>query len=533
MQTETSTSTPAVTSECRLIGEAERKGYRYVTWGRDDEFFVEIFLDGTRCLGFRSESTPHRGRAELEAERWIDAKAAEPAEASTQITVAGWRLQLRDDRGGTFKVDLVDAATGETPAAPAEVGEFKGYQSRDQALAEAQEWAGANPLRVAGQFNGLDFEVARKGERWTFSVSYPLGTGDQHAKFDASLEHHTFHAATCAAQRWCGEFRIGGEIPLDRPVEVEVIERGAEAGTETKAEVAPPPAPATTPAATPSRTPPHTPPAPPVSEPPRSTDWSTVDEVWTLLQERNDLSEELTLLQVRRRRLAAEEKELKEKIAEKDLEIRNAYQRQPRQRTLPLNPAPRMEQAKVAEQAPAVVADLKHQGPEVPWAFNGVDHTIIVEAHKPDGKAALGFRAYLKGHADQTEGFDLDRSAAIEACKARASIVFADAEPGSTAIPTPPKRGRGRKAKETEEQPPLIEESPDAERVKATLRLSMNIEEAAKKLKRTERTLQKWCAENSVTISEHLGRDLGHDEPAQPAGKSKKASKRGGGRRAT
>lgn len=523
MQTEIATPTPAVTSDHRLVGESERKGYRYTTWMLDGEFFVEVSLDGTRC--FTTETTPHRGRVELAAERWIDAKAAEPApvEASTQITVAGWRLQLRDDRGGTFKVDLVDAATGETPAAPAELGEFKGYQSRDQALAEAQEWAGANPLRVAGEFNGLAFEVARKGERWTFSVSYPLGASDQHAKFDASLEHPTFHAATCAAQRWCCEFRIGGELPLDRPVEVE------ESGTETKVEVAPPPALAT-PTATPSRTTTHTPPAPPVSEAPRSADWSTVDEVWTLLQQRDELSEELTLLQVRKRRIAGEEKELKEKIAEKDLEIRSAHRRQPGQRTLPLNPAPRMEQAKVAEQAPAVVADLKHQGPEVPWAFNGVDHVLVSREHKPDGKAALGWRCYLKGHEDLTEAFDLDRSAAIESCKARASIVFADAEPGSTAIPTPPRKARGRKAKTTEEQPPPADESPDAPRVIEALRLSSTDEEAATKLGRTVRTLRKWCAENGVTISEHLGRDLGHDEPAPAGGKGKKASKRGGRR---
>ena len=32
----------------------------YVTWMRDDEFFVEVSLDGTRC--FTTELTPHRGR---------------------------------------------------------------------------------------------------------------------------------------------------------------------------------------------------------------------------------------------------------------------------------------------------------------------------------------------------------------------------------------------------------------------------------------------------------------------------------------
>lgn len=638
MHTETSTTTATrpTAAEPQLIGAGERKGLHY-----------ELHMHGPTAFSFRvtrwnpgaspsglggfsvllhesKPEYPHRGRVELAAERWIDAHAIEevpeteapppaPAnEPATKITVAGWLLQLGDDKGGTYKVELVDATTGEVHE---DAGEFKGYMSRDQALTEAQQWAQENPLRLTGEANGCSWTVYRNSPLavepapgWSFDVSYPTGAGDR-GTFEGALLYPRPERALDAARGWCERFRIGAELPGERPCdlsggavakaidadsveavrthltvhhdpegisahvwlgeEIEVCIKGRlpdfdndghhdddalldlaaahlhalgfratmphsegrrlitsaagrqRAGYEMTAPS--PAAPVPTPAA------PVAAPTPATGEPPRGADWDTVDEVWTLLQQRDELSEQLALLRVRKKKLAGEEKELVEMINEKDLEIRFARQKVTgAQRALPLHQAPRpetpaapapMSQPQLAAAAEKAAHEI--EGPEVPWAFNGVDHTILVREVGPGS-----WRAALRGHEDRTEAFDPDRAAAIEACRQRASIVFEDAEPGSTAIPDPPKKTRGRKKKEAgEEQPPPAEEAADAPRVIAALRLSMNLDEAAKKLKISTKTLQKWAAENGVTLSEHLGVELGKDEPA-PATKKPRGGRK-------
>jgi len=243
-----------------------------------------------------------------------------------------------------------------------------------------------------------------------------------------------------------------------------------------------------------------------------------VDEVWTLLERRREVRERRTRVKGQLELAKAQLKAIDLELEGIDGEIDAAQADAPRQRALPLAPAPTrpVDQAKVAAESQKIADELKPG--EIAWAFNGVEHTIIVRKHPP------GWRAFLKGHEEKTEGLGPDYDQAVEACKDRAAIVFQDAEPGSTAIPTPPKKSRGRK-KATEEQPPPAEESADAPRVIAALRSSMTLDEAAGKLKVTAKNLQKWCAENNVSSSEHLCAETGQDEPAAP-----KASKRGGRR---
>lgn len=559
MQTGTHTTDSAETPAGRKqIGEYDRKGFTIRTWMSAVDDFDVVISDGdsgAECATFEGDN---RGRCERAAEEWIDrqvaltrelaapeADDAAVANGAEPLVVAGWLLRLGDDASGTYRVELVDARSGKTPR---DAGEFRKYMSSDEVVAAARQWAEENPLHIEGKFNGLPFEIERQREEaYSFSVSYPLGTGSQIETYRSTLTHPSPAHATKAAQSWCGAFRIGGELPVDRPIpDAELVEQlptaagGGAEGVEAIEVVAAPvveapvPAPAPAPAATPVPRP-ATASTPTTGEPPRGTDWGTVDEVWTLLQQRDELSEQLALLRVRKKKLAGEEKELVEMINEKDLEVRFARQKVPgAQRALPLHQAPRpempaapapMTQPQLASAAEKAAHEI--EGPEVPWAFNGVDHTILVRPHGD------GWRAALKGHENKTEVFDPDRSAAIESCRQRASIVFEDAEPGSTAIPDPPKRGRGRRKKDEVEQPPPAEEAADAPRVIAALRLSMNLDEAAKKLKISTKTLQKWAAENGVTLSEHLGVELGKDEPApepktnkKPRGPAPKASKK-------
>lgn len=540
----TATTEHAVTSTSRMVGEAERRDHKIITWYHDDASYTVEVRDA-EGVSLRNFAGDNRGRVEREAETWIDAQGAANV-APAPVPVGGWRFELADDRGGAYQVLVLDDADG---SARPDAAEFRGYRSREQALEDAAAWATEFPLRVSGESPPCWWRVTRfeddvagvdLGEHdsplWRFEVDYPLPFCKR-GLFAGTIRYPTARAAVDAARSWCARFQPdAAELPSEEanPASTEdappqFIHDPAdepEESFEDAVQAASPPAPAAPSASARPL---------PWSEPPR-IDHDTVDEVWTLLQQREDMAEELALLRVRKKRIAGEEKELVEAINEKDLEIRNARHRTVgQQRTLPLNPAPRAPaQAMTLPQVvvAAEKATQEIQGPEVPWAFNGVDHVLVIREHKPDGKAALGWRCYLKGHEDLTEAFDLDRSAVIESCKARASIVFADAEPGSTAIPTPPRKGRGRKAKTTEEQPPPADESPDAPRVIEALRLSSTDEEAATKLGRTVRTVRTWCAENGVTISEHLGRDLGHDGPAPPpaGGKGKKASKRGGRR---
>lgn len=552
MHTETSTTTATrpTAAEPQLIGAGERKGLHY-----------ELHMHGPTAFSFSvrrwnpggfhvqlhesKPEYPHQGRAELAAERWIDAHAIEetpeaeapapaPAnEPATKITAGGWLLQLGDDKGGTYKVELIDATTGEVHE---DTAEFKGYMSRDQALGEAQQWAQENPLRLTGEANGCTWTVYRTiplavepTPAWSFDVNYPTGAGDR-GTFEGRLIYIRPDQALDAARSWCERFRIGAELPGEQVPEPTFIhDEGGEyppeeAEDEAQAAQVVAPAPAPAPLQAPAAAPTY------IAAPADMTVKGLVldfEEHAEVAQQWHGLTLEIVELEEQLKSLKAD---LKAKMLQRDLlagrmskgilAIASGRSAGPYQARLPLAaatpaaPAP-MTQPQLAAAAEKAAHEI--EGPEVPWAFNGVDHTILVRPHGD------GWRAALHGHEDRTEAFDPDRSAAIEACRQRASIVFEDAEPGSTAIPDPPKKTRGRKKKEVgEEQPPPAEESADAPRVIAALRLSMNLDEAAKKLKISTKTLQKWAAENGVTLSEHLGVELGKDEPAPEPKTNKK-----------
>lgn len=432
------------------------------------------------------------------------------------IIVKGWRLDVSTDGRGDHHVVLRPYLS--VDGTPPEAEEFAGYQYRDVAVRDASAWCDAHPLRVDGESPGgfawwASWYGGESAQGYRFTVIHAMQV--RGALIEGVHVFGTAEECCAAAEAWCEAYKPGEALPPEVPAAAPAAEgadggaEGAEALDAVVAEQLAAEADAAVAECS-------------AAAPAQSVYDERVDEVWTLLQQRGEARARRVKVRSALELAKAQLKAIELELEELDAQVETAVANGPRQRMLPLTPAPRMEQAKVAEQAPAVVADLKHQGPEVPWAFNGVDHTIVVREHRPDGKSALGWRAYLKGHEDKTEAFDPERPGAIESCKLRASIVFEDAEPGSTAIPTPPRRGRKKKAAEE----PTIAESPDAPRVIAALRSAMNIGEAAKTLKRSEKTLQKWCAENGVTISEHLARDIGQDEPAP------KASKRGRGRKA-
>lgn len=448
--------------ECKIIGADERHGYRYETWMTDDEFFVTVKRDDDEV--FRTEHHANRGRVERSAEEWIAAEVAHqekaPSVEAVGFTVAGWNLQATGpDPRGDFGVTVTDARTGE-PAPE----DFKGYMRAEQALSEAQAWCEANPVAVL-EAPAVEppAELARAEEQVeVFEVTQvEVEKAAEVAKECTEAATAASTAAAAATER---------AVSLLRAVTVD-LEEHAEAA-----------------------------------------------EQWhTLSLEIADLDEQIKALKADHKSKLLQRDVLAAKMSKGILAIISGRSAGPFQTRLPLAPttieAP-MSQPAIAAAAEKVAHEI--EGPEVPWAFNGCDHVILVGEVSPGN-----WRAALRGHEDRTEAFDADRSAAISACKDRASIVFADAEPGSTAIPDPPKRARGKGKKKGEEQPPPAEEAADAPRVIAALRLSMDLGEAAKKLKISVKKLQEWSAKNGISLSEHLGVELGKDEPSP-------AKKRGG-----
>jgi hypothetical protein len=141
-----------------LLGEGTRKGYRYqLHMITQKNFRYQVLGDlarGEPEVVSECDGRASRGRAEGAAEEEIDRLVREDQEA-TAATLAkvpvvadeamwcGWRIVVSDDRGGTYKAEVFDD-TGVAIADP----EFKGYRSKDLALADAQRWCEGNRAQV-------------------------------------------------------------------------------------------------------------------------------------------------------------------------------------------------------------------------------------------------------------------------------------------------------------------------------------------------------------------------------------------------
>ena len=162
----------------------------------------------------------------------------------------------------------------------------------------------------------------------------------------------------------------------------------------------------------------------------------------------------------------------------------------------------------------AEVADQLGLTRPVAWAFNGVDYVIESEASGP------GFGAWVRGHRTMTEAFDEDRGRAIEAAKTRASLVFADCDPGSSK-PTPdPIADPPRKAK----VPKLKGKTVD--QVVTVVRGSKSIVDVIESIGCTLGELRKFEAKTGLDFGAELAKDTDLPEPPQ-----QKVPARGRGRK--
>lgn len=465
-------------STLKLMTSSETNGLPWVAYrrrpssGDADSFFFIVTTPAPEARTLHTsgdfDTAP---KAERAAREWCNAYVppantpelpASEPPAPDDIFVAGWLILIDEGRGGTF-----DAATLDPDGIIAE--KFTGYETRDLAEADARKWAEAHP-----------FFIHDEG-------------GDEPPEMDAGSDG-------------AGDETEGSQDEVAAAAPVSAAE---------------PPAPELTPipAAAPAA-------SPPASEPEPSRDWSTVDEVWTLLAERDAISDRLALAEAAKARAAAQAKEISKQLEELDTRIRVARNNAERQRVLPLHPAPRTFAGSETTRA-KIGADAAQVAARLTWPFNGVEHRICHESVA--GADGPRFTAWIDGRRDDTEGFGESLEQAVSACQDAASIVFADTDPGETKPSedkgpvadgprTAAKRGRPAKLK-----------GHDQAAVIAAVEGVLTWPEAAEILGCSKAQLEAYADKVGINLAKHQGRRAG-EEPRLPAAPAAKVSKTGRGR---
>ena len=155
MELHTNSSSPASTlaREPSPILDGRRHGYHWVViMVAASAFRFRVYDAEDEPIYVDDEDHPHAGKAATAAEKWCEQEHAATSGSQRRIgedlaraafsvtTVNGWMLQPVDDKGGTYKVTVINAATGEYGPE-----EFTGYVAWGDALADAVAWAKAHP----------------------------------------------------------------------------------------------------------------------------------------------------------------------------------------------------------------------------------------------------------------------------------------------------------------------------------------------------------------------------------------------------
>lgn len=400
------------------------------------------------------------------------------------------------------------------------------FATAPKAERAAQEWcasyvvpsAAANIPEPAGVVSGWTVRI--EDDRGAYKAV--LEAPDRDTEVLRGFEHRA--DAIKAAAEWASSNPCDGSPPFAAPSDDADPSTPFDDDAPAHSYSEPGPAPQT--AASDEATSPAPAPVPdlaptPTTPPEPSRDWSTVDEVWTLLAERDAVDDRLALAEAAKQRAAAQAKEIRSELEELDARIRVARNNAERQRVLPLHPAPRTFATSEAVRA-KIGADA------ATWAFNGVEHRVLHEqVPSSDGPR---FVAWLDGHRPLTEGHGETLEQAIEASRLAASSMWADADPGQTTPSVdagavadgprkPAKRGRPAKLK-----------GHDKAAVIAAVESVLTWPEAAALLSCTTDQLEKFAAKVGINLTKHQGRRAG-EELALPEAPQAKAGKPRGRRK--
>lgn len=486
--------------------------FTWTVYSAEYEFFFRISVNGDAIF----TSDPDYGtapKAERAAKEWCEeptnalASAAPPEgvlvedltdppteEAIPPVEVAaieavinGWNLVISDDRGGAYKADLVDAETGEV--APED---FRGYSKRDFAVLAASTWAEQHPAPtlVTDADPAPGHFIHDEGPDPQDDVSSDLDAG-------------------------AGDPPTTGESSDEAPSEV--------------------PAAATQPA----------------TQPPRDAELEQLRAERDLARKERDAvlarvaedidavrmeAEQCLTLSRRRLQILDELDTLKDELKYIDTKLRNTttttmvavtrigqgwqqrliFAKSPETRAVVGHAAEKVAQSLGAStpagDTPAEVAT---------WAFNGVTYEVERQVeHTDDGER---WTTWLKGHKGSTEEHGFTFEQALEATQNAASVVFADADPGSTtsSADTGPVADGPRRSKK---EPKLRGKS--REDVITTLRDTAEFVEAAMTIGCTPQQLQAFCEKNEIPFASP-DKSAAAAEPATAKKTAKKKTTRG------
>lgn len=458
----------------KFISEGTVGRLSWIVYSAEVDFYFRVRLDGDAIFTSEAEYVT-APKAEKAAKAWCAAWCADPSNAPVntgtsvpkKAEVAGWEITVVDDRGGTYKAELVNAETGECGT-----DEFKGYLATDAALAEASAWAKANPCdgsapEAVGEAPPSPTEAIAEALLEAEAVEteeLPAFIHDEGGEYPPEEDQDAAHAALDAdAQLRELRRQLAEKDRQLGAMKADIREAGAQA-----------------------------------------------DEASTLLAE---IVEDEATLKALKDALKAKKSRfdlITGKMARHVKAVLHGGEPPAYQLTFGGDPATRAvigaDAAQVAEALP------------VTWPFNGKEYTIDVEP-----VATGGFVAWLRGHRAATESPDETREGAIEAAKGRAATTLADAEPGESVpqdeveVKRPPKAGPKLKGR-------------DADAVRAVLRTSPALIDALEQLACTKKQLENFCKKVGIeNYSTEIHKDV--ELPAAPAEKATTRGRGRGGRK--
>lgn len=465
----------------------------------------------------------------------ITSKARRISGGTDQATGYLWTVyRIEDDFAFTVETSTgreIHRSAAEFPTAPKAERAAKTWCETCVEPAPAEEGRGAEAVMPAAVDEAAvcGWRIHVLDDRGGYQAS--LVADDDVTAVEVLPTCETHQDAVTAAIEWARENPCGNAEPTTpfddttdpRPLGVHTGELEIPAGREDPgANACPRPAG--------DDAPPALAPPPPATPPDPSRDWSTVDEVGTLLAERDAVDDRLALAEAAKQRAAAQAKEIRSELDELDARIRVARNNAERQRVLPLHPAPRTFATSETTRA-KIGVDAAQVAERMTWAFNGVEHRICHESVA--GADGPRFIAWIDGRRDDTEEFGESLEQAVAACQNAASIVFADTDPGQTtagedtgAIADGPrktaKRGRPTKLK-----------GHDKAAVIAAVESVLTWPEAAALLSCTTDQLEKFAAKVGINLPKHQGRRAGEElrlpeAPQVKAGKPRGRRSKGG-----
>lgn len=460
------TESASVPGQPQPIDSGVRHGMTWAVFMESPTSFRFEVRRGGETLFIPGARYKSAGKAGIAAEGWCDDEAGDMREAAAPQktddgsgTHAGWTLSVGDDRGGTYRADLLDMDGRSAQE------EFRGYQTRELAISHASAWAAAHPC---------DGSAPPVNEPAAAEVAEPAAALDEHPteQTDPSVDQSTPIVEELADAETPPLVQAFDELEQLRRENAR-LQKALALRLADLDEAA-----------------------------------VQANEATELKQEIDDLDDQIKALKDEKK---AKESRLELVNGKMGRAVKAAAEGTPHtyQRTLPLTFA---DDAATRTEVAAGAAQVAEQiGPEE-YAFNGRTYTIDVEA------LTTGFKAWLRGYRE-TEGFGETRAQAVEAAKNRASLVFADMDPGAR-VATPDAGPVADGPRLPAKRDPKLK-GKTADQVVAVVRGCKLLVDAVEQIGCTLGQLRKFETKTGLDFGAELAKDTDLPEPPQQQAKAR------------